>query len=244
MRLVFHFHTRIKTGRSPPLQEAAPDDFLQVAEEDAERLGIEEGEWIKVTSRGGTAEAQARVGGITPSHLFVPFHFGHWDNLGRARAANELTLFDWDPLSKQPHFKHSAVRLEKGNGPTTRQPQTVHLHPEQMSASGAVAGAAAAGVVRVVKGVAETVVGLVTPEPRKHLPDYIGLLIESEDLLARAFDQAIETHTNRRAGDAPPRHAVVETLHSRARACREQERAHRVHERGQRRAKQRNGVAK
>ena len=39
---------------------------------------------------------------------------------------------------------------------------------------------------------AKTVVGLVTPEPRKHLPDYISLLIESEDLLARAFDQAIE----------------------------------------------------
>ena len=82
-RLVFHFHTRTKTGRSPPLQEAAPDDFLQVAEEDAERLGIQEGDWIKVTSRRGTAEAQARVGGITPSHLFVPFHFGYWDNPGR-----------------------------------------------------------------------------------------------------------------------------------------------------------------
>jgi ferredoxin-nitrate reductase len=50
------------------------------------------------------------VGDIEPGHLFIPFHFGYWDNPGRARAENELTLFDWDPLSKQPHFKHSAVR--------------------------------------------------------------------------------------------------------------------------------------
>jgi hypothetical protein len=29
------------------------------------------------------------------------------------RAANELTITGWDPISKQPHFKFAAVRIDK-----------------------------------------------------------------------------------------------------------------------------------
>ena len=41
----------------------------------------------------------------------------------RTRAANELTITDWDPVSKQPLFKVAAVRAEKiaagdGEAPT------------------------------------------------------------------------------------------------------------------------------
>jgi hypothetical protein len=57
--------------------------------------------------------------------LFVPFHYGYWDAQdGDAptytRAANELTRTSWDPVSKQPMFKVSAVRVTKlasGLGP-------------------------------------------------------------------------------------------------------------------------------
>jgi anaerobic selenocysteine-containing dehydrogenase len=52
--------------------------------------------------------------------VFVPFHYGYWDTTGAApadgdpgRAANELTITDWDPVSKQPLFKTSAARVEK-----------------------------------------------------------------------------------------------------------------------------------
>ena len=31
----------------------------------------------------------------------------------RDGAANELTLTGWDPVSKQPHFKYAAVRIER-----------------------------------------------------------------------------------------------------------------------------------
>ncbi|WP_210530495.1 molybdopterin oxidoreductase family protein [Rubellimicrobium arenae] len=191
-RLVFHFHTRTKTGRARALREAAPDGFVQVSEEDAARLGIGDGDWIRVTSRRGSAEAPARVGDIEPGHLFIPFHFGYWDNPGRARAANEMTLFDWDPISKQPHFKHSAVRLEKIDAPTTRQPEPVDLHPEAAPAPGRLA-ATVETVTQGLSDAAGAVAGAVSP-PRAHLPDYIGLLLESEDLLARAFEQTGETH--------------------------------------------------
>ena len=30
---------------------------------------------------------------------------------GRTRAANELTLYEWDPVSKQPHFKGQSTKV-------------------------------------------------------------------------------------------------------------------------------------
>jgi hypothetical protein len=53
--------------------------------------------------------------------VFVPFHYGYWDTAdgvgpgdGPGRAANELTLTAWDPVSKQPLFKVAAVRVRRG----------------------------------------------------------------------------------------------------------------------------------
>lgn len=112
-RLVYHFHTRTKTARSPALNTAAPDAFVQLSAEDAKQYGINEGELVEVTSRRGTVTEPARIGGIIPGHVFIPFHYGYWDEPGRARAANELTITEWDPVSKQPHFKYTAVRIRK-----------------------------------------------------------------------------------------------------------------------------------
>lgn len=50
----------------------------------------------------------------------MPFHYGYWDTgaIGNTdgdhhRAANELTITSWDPVSKQPIFKVAAVRVRK-----------------------------------------------------------------------------------------------------------------------------------
>ncbi|CRK44060.1 hypothetical protein BN1723_005977 [Verticillium longisporum] len=69
---------------------------------------------VIVSSRRGAIEVRARVGGTKVGQVFLPFHFGYWDAKdGRARAANELTVERWDPISKQPTFKAGAVRIEK-----------------------------------------------------------------------------------------------------------------------------------
>ena len=190
-RLVYHFHTRTKTGRSRALRDAAPDERIQIARRDAEPLGIGEGDWVRITSRRGEAEARATLGDIEPGQAFVPFHFGYWDAPGRTRAANELTIFAWDPVSKQPYFKYAAVRIERIEAPATKQPVKVNLHPEQAGGDPSFATAA----VEAVKGAARAAVHAVTPgKPRAHLPDYLGLLDESEKRLVKAFDQVRETH--------------------------------------------------
>ena len=116
-RIVYHFHTRTKTGRSKQLNDAAPEMFIQLSQKDAAKFGIEEGDMVEVTSRRGTVRGPAQIGDTPPGLVFIPFHYGYWDNddQGHDRAANELTLTEWDPVSKQPHFKYAAVRINKIN---------------------------------------------------------------------------------------------------------------------------------
>ncbi len=55
--------------------------------------------------RAAPSRHRARITGIRPGVVFVPFHYGYWDmtrSRRRTRAANELTLTRWDPVSKQP----------------------------------------------------------------------------------------------------------------------------------------------
>jgi anaerobic selenocysteine-containing dehydrogenase len=116
-RTAYHFHTRTKTGRSRPLTQAAPSSWVELGPHDAERLGIREGDLVRVTSRRGRIEVPARVSDIRSGTVFAPFHYGYWDGAGspgeHPTAANELTLTEWDPVSKQPVFKNAAVKLEK-----------------------------------------------------------------------------------------------------------------------------------
>jgi anaerobic selenocysteine-containing dehydrogenase len=114
-RTLYHFHTRTKTGRAPELQAAAPDVWIELNPADAEAIGVTDGDRVRVRSPRGTIEAPARLGAIRPGLIFVPFHYGYWDrgDGDHRRAANELTITAWDPVSKQPMFKLAAVALER-----------------------------------------------------------------------------------------------------------------------------------
>ncbi|MFM1722109.1 nitrate reductase [Rhodococcus sp. PAM 2766] len=121
-RTLYHFHTRTKTARAPQLDRAAPDVWVEVSPTDAGRLAIAEGDQVEVASPRGTLRARARVTGVRDGVLFVPFHYGYWDcgDGDHERAANELTITDWDPVSKQPIFKTAAAALRRvgaGSGP-------------------------------------------------------------------------------------------------------------------------------
>jgi anaerobic selenocysteine-containing dehydrogenase len=114
-RTVFHFHTRTKTGRAPELQRAAPDVWVEASADDADAQGWSEGDLLEIVTPRGEVRAPLRVTGVRPGVLFLPFHYGYWDVDGPeqgtpGRAANELTLTDWDPVSKQPLFKTAAAR--------------------------------------------------------------------------------------------------------------------------------------
>lgn len=129
-RTVYHWHTRTKTRRAPELQAAAPAVWVELSAADATRLGIAEGDVVRVTSRRGHLDAPARVSGVREGVVFVPWHYGG----SPTTAANELTVTAWDPVSKQPEFKVAAVdvrRLRGGDGPAPAPTRTASapLHP-------------------------------------------------------------------------------------------------------------------
>ena len=81
---------------------------------------------MRVESPRGSIEAPARLTGIRPGSGLraVPLRLlGPGDEApdGVPRAANELTITAWDPVSKQPIFKVAAVRSSEGQGELTMQ---------------------------------------------------------------------------------------------------------------------------
>jgi ferredoxin-nitrate reductase len=112
-RLTYHFHTRTKTGRSRELNAAAPAAFVELAREDAAGLGVVDGDLVEVRSRRGHVIVPARIGGVEPGVVFIPWHYGDDGTDDAPTAANRLTLTGWDPVSKQPHFKYAAVVLSR-----------------------------------------------------------------------------------------------------------------------------------
>jgi len=126
-RTLYHFHTRTKTARAPQLQRAAPQVWVECSPADAAAADLHEGDTVQVSTPRGSVQGQLRISGIRDGVLFLPFHYGYFDTAGGhapdgpGRAANELTITDWDAASKQPIFKTAAAALRKvaaGQGPS------------------------------------------------------------------------------------------------------------------------------
>lgn len=136
-RTVYHWHTRTKTRRAAQLQAAAPAMWVELSEADATRLGIGEGDIVRVTSRRGHIEAPARVSHVREGVVFAPWHYGG------DTAANELTLTAWDPVSKQPEFKVAAVAVERvraGDGPAPAPDNTASAPVHAQTGGGTTTG--------------------------------------------------------------------------------------------------------
>jgi ferredoxin-nitrate reductase len=117
-RQTYHWHTRSKTGKAPQLHAAAPGVFVAINPTDANRIGLLDGDRVRIVSRRGSIIAPAKVGDVVPPGVvFVPFHYG---DLGEEHAANNLTPQVWDPVSQQPMQKLAAVRIERIETTTSR----------------------------------------------------------------------------------------------------------------------------
>lgn len=148
-RKVYHWHTRTKTARAPQLRDAAPDVWVELHPDDARELGIADGDLIRVSSRRGDIEAPAVLRGHRPGVVFAPFHYGYFDQADpdrHNRAANELTRTEWDPVSKQPIFKVTAVRVHKiADAAVGGRPVVVDEPGLSATGDGSTSGGAAGG---------------------------------------------------------------------------------------------------
>lgn len=106
-RQLFQYHTGTMTRKNPALEAVAgARPYVEIHPEDARKLGIEEGQKIRVSSRRGSIEISAMVTERPlQGMVFVPFHF-------KEAAANVLTNPALDPVCKIPEFKVCAVKIE------------------------------------------------------------------------------------------------------------------------------------
>jgi formate dehydrogenase major subunit len=124
-RLLEHWHTGSMTRRSFALDAIQPIAMVFISEADAKRMGIADGDFVRVTSRRGSIELAAKVSHReTPGSCFIPFHF-------REAAANLLTIDEIDPVGKIPEFKFCAVQIET----TEREP--IELTDSEQATQGA-----------------------------------------------------------------------------------------------------------
>ena len=108
-RVLEHWHTGSMTRRVPVLHGAMPAAYVEINPNDAEQLGIVNGDKVKVSSKRGSIEMTANINGrgVPPrGQVFVPF-------FDEKFLINEVTLDAFCPMSKQPDYKKCAVKLEK-----------------------------------------------------------------------------------------------------------------------------------
>ena len=100
------WHTQTRTAKSAVLRKLYPSEpYVEVSPVDATRLELSPNEWALVESRRGEFRARVHVTHVVrPGQVFVPMHYP---------AANRLTFAAFDPYSRQPSYKHCAVRVRK-----------------------------------------------------------------------------------------------------------------------------------
>lgn len=105
-RQLEHWHTGSMTRRSQVLDAIEPTASAQVSRGTIAKLGIKPGDMIRVTTRRGVVELQARQDDAVPDGVvFIPFAYVE-------AAANLLTNPALDPFGKIPEFKYCAAKVE------------------------------------------------------------------------------------------------------------------------------------
>src|SRR5437764_11845894 len=100
------FNTGVQSGGyTSPMRRG---ETLDIHEEDGRRLGIADGELVRVVSRRGAIETPVRYDEtLRPGLAFMTLHFQ--DDV----ATNILTIDATDPRSGTAEFKAAAIRIEK-----------------------------------------------------------------------------------------------------------------------------------
>ena len=110
-RIRDQWHTMTKTGNVPALMQHYAIPQLQIHPDDAADHQLQDDALVRISSRRGEVIAPARISkDIRKGLVFLPMHWG--EMTARGGRTNNLTQTAVDPVSKQPEFKHAAVRIE------------------------------------------------------------------------------------------------------------------------------------
>ena len=106
-RVLYHYHTGTMTRRAKGPAQRYPECLVEINPFDGAKLGISDGQAVKLKSRRGMVEAKAKLTTKSAAGTgFMNFHFAE-------AAVNQLTNPALDPIGKIPEYKVCAVKLEK-----------------------------------------------------------------------------------------------------------------------------------
>ena len=119
-RMLEHFQSTNQTGQGGRMMSLSPNWFVEISPQLAQARGLQEGEWVALTSRRGTLEVPVVVTDrVAGNVLFIPIHHGK-------PGVNGLTGEHHDPDVNTPAYKEIAVNMTKLA--RTPQPNPIPRH--------------------------------------------------------------------------------------------------------------------
>lgn len=108
-RILEHWHTGSMTMRVPELYRAQPNAFVYMNPDDAAKRGLKNGDVATVESRRGKIDAIVQ----TNQRNFMPKGSSWLAFFDEKVQTNKVVIDATDPISEEPDFKKSAVKIYK-----------------------------------------------------------------------------------------------------------------------------------
>ncbi|WP_089963233.1 nitrate reductase [Limnohabitans sp. 2KL-3] len=119
-RLRDQWHGMTRTGTAGRLFAHSPEPCVQMNPQDAQRLGLQDGDLVQVRSKRGSLVLPVQSSSqVAASQAFIAMHWGPEVLSGRnaqgeaGLGVNVLTTSSYCATSKQPELKHAAVQITR-----------------------------------------------------------------------------------------------------------------------------------
>jgi assimilatory nitrate reductase catalytic subunit len=102
---VAQWHTLTRSNKARMLKKISPKSaYIEINPLDAEKLNIMTDKWVIVSSKRGKIKAKAKLSdSVKHGEAFMPMHYNQ---------TNILTFPTFDPYSRQPSYKYTAVNIK------------------------------------------------------------------------------------------------------------------------------------
>lgn len=105
-RTLYNYNIGNMTRKTAAIESKQPENFVEIHRDDAARLGIRNGDRVKVVTRRGAITVRAHVARkVRPGALWMPFHHAE-------SPTNVLTNDAFDTVTRTAEYKACAARLE------------------------------------------------------------------------------------------------------------------------------------